>query len=370
MAKKTKDETVELLYINEEPIEINQKPSKKSKRKRKNKNVLKETMQENEIINLDNEIIIGLTPKPEEKEVKSKKEKENQNKNQNQNVKKKEDKSKKKKQVNSKANTKKKVEEKNNTKSKLSRKARIRIKILKWTGIVILLVGIVIFFMLSPIFNLKQIDVVGVQKLTAEQIIGLSEIKLEENIFKIKTSQIIEKLESLSYVESVEITKELPKTIKLTVKERKPKFIIELEGRYAYIDSKGYVLEISEEKLALPILCDYSTSIESIVDFENTKKLSDEDCRRVEMAEKIVSAAENNEILSYITSVSIESGTNIKVNLDNEKKVAYFGDCSNANIRILYLVMMIEREAGKEGIIFIDGDLHTQKPKPYFREKI
>lgn len=363
MAKKTKDETVELLYINEEPTETKQKPSKKNKKR--NKNVPKKTVQENEIINLDNEIIIGLTPKPKEKEVKSKKEKENQN------IEKKQSKERKAKQVNYNANTKKKSEGKNNNaKAKLSRKPIIRIKILKWTGIFILLIGIVIFFMLSPIFNVKQINVEGVQKLTAEEIINLSEIKLEENIFKIKTSQVAERIESLSYVESVEITKELPKTVKLTIKERKPKFIIELGDRYAYIDSKGYILEISEERLELPILYDYSTATENIVDFENTKKLSDEDCRRIEMAEKIVSAAENNNILSYITSVSIEDGANIKVNLDAEKKVAYLGDCSNANIRVLYLKKMIEEEAGKEGEAYINGDLHTKKPKPYFREKI
>ena len=59
MAKKTKDETIDLLYVNNKKG----KEKNKNQKKKRNNNVPKETLPQNDIINLDNEIIIGLTPK-------------------------------------------------------------------------------------------------------------------------------------------------------------------------------------------------------------------------------------------------------------------------------------------------------------------
>lgn len=55
MAKKTNDKTIDLLYVN----------NKKQKKQNRNKNLPKKAQPQNDIINLDDEIIIGLTPKPQ-----------------------------------------------------------------------------------------------------------------------------------------------------------------------------------------------------------------------------------------------------------------------------------------------------------------
>lgn len=352
MAKKTNDNTIDLLYLNQKP---DSPKKKKNDKKQKNKNVPKDTLPKKDIIDIDNEIVIGLTPKPDLKKVKKTKGKSNR------------------KQINKKQKNnqpvKKQVENNKNIQKK-SRKNIIRAKILKWTSIAVITTGIVIGFMLSPIFNVKQIDVEGIQKLSKEEIINLSQIQLNENTFKLKMSEIASKIENNTYVESVYINRELPSTIKIEVKERQPQYIIEIANGNAYIDSKGYILEISIEKLQLPLLIGYETEIANIIDFENTKKLSDEDCKKVEAVYSIIESARNNSILEYITSIDISNLSNIKLNIDGEKKVAYFGDGTNANLRILYLKKIIEEEKGKEGEAFINGDLHTLKPKPYFREKI
>lgn len=255
-------------------------------------------------------------------------------------------------------------------KPKQSKKGKIRNEILKWTSIFILAVGVVILFMLSPIFNIKQINVEGINKLTREEIISYSQVQLDVNMFKMQKQETIEKIQENSYVESASITRELPSTIKISIKERVPQYIIEIANGNAYIDSKGYILEISQEKLPLPIILGYGTSIESIIDFQNTKKLSDEDCTKIEAINKVFESAKNNGILTYITSINITNIDEIVLNLDTEQKVAYFGDCSNANLRILYLKKMLEDEKGHAGEAYINGNIHTLKPKPYFREKI
>lgn len=365
MAKKTNDNTIDLLYLNNKDDNKKQKKTKR-KAKSQNKNVPKNTVKQDNIIDLDNEIIIGLTPKSEKKQPKKDNVKKQKNKKQSQkNKPQKQPQRKNQKQARPNPKNTEKI---NNTKK--IKKNTIKLKVLKWTSMLILLVIIVIAFIFSPIFNVKQIKVEGIQKLVEEQVINLSQIQLNENMFKIKISEVEKKIEENTYVETVSITRELPKTIKITVKEREPLYIIETESGNAYIDSNGYIIEILEEKLPLPILIGYTTSNENIVNFQNTKKLSDEDCKRLETISSIVESAKNNDILQYITSIDMLEISNIKLNLDSESKVAYLGDGSNANLRILYLKTIIEEESGKAGEAYINGDLHTMKPKPYFRERI
>lgn len=348
MSKKTNDETIDLLYLN------NDNKKSTSKGKNKNKNVPKKSEPQKDIINLDNEIIIGLTPKQTPKlpknHVTPNKAKKVQTKRNVKSVSKK-----------------KKAKQDNNVKNNEK-----RLKILKWTSIVIIFIGAIVLFMLSPIFNVRQIDIEGIERLTKEEIVNLSQIKIDENTFKVKGVDVIARIEDNPYVETADIKRELPSGIKIVVKERIPQYIIEIANGNAYIDSKGYILEISTEKLQLPVLKGYETSNDSIIDFQNTKKLTDEDCNKLDTINQIYDAAKNNGILEYITSMDMTDIDEIKLNLDNEKKIAYLGNASNANLRILYLKKMIEEESGKEGEAFINGDLNTvkPKPKPYFREKI
>ncbi len=367
MSKKTKDETIDFLYIKkkdvgvgvpDDPKQNKRKKANKNKKSKKN-NSDKNAPKENDIINLDEELIIGLTPKPEPKKTKKEPKK-----NIKSNNKKQPNKSKPK---NSPQNAK---ESRPNEKVKpnQSQKSKIRKSILKWTSILILVIGVIILFMLSPIFDIKQINVEGNSKLTSEEIISYSQIQLDINMFKMQKQESIEKIQSNPYVESASIARELPSTIKISIKERVPQYIIEIANGNAYIDSKGYILEMSQEKLPLPIILGYQTSIENIIDFQNTKKLSDEDCKRIEVINKVFESARNNGILTYITSINITNIDDVVLNLDAEQKIAYFGDCSNANLRILYLKKMLEEENGRAGEAYINGNIHTLKP--YFREKI
>lgn len=258
----------------------------------------------------------------------------------------------------------------NKQKNKSKKTSKLKTKLVKWTSALALLVGISVLFLLSPIFNIKQISVEGIQHLSSEEIISLSNVKLDENTFKIAKSKVIENIKNNTYVDDVIINRELPSTLKITIKEKKPHYIIQIANGNAYVDSRGYILEISTESLSLPTLSGYCTSIENIVDFQNTKKLSDEDCKKLEVVNQVMESAKNNNIYSYITGVDIEDISDLKLKLDTEKKIVYLGDCSNANIRLLYLKSIIEQEAGKEGEVFINGDIQTLKPKPYFREKV
>lgn len=349
MAKKTKDETMEFFYADENESSNNKNQG--------NRNVPNKPVSKKNRINLDDEIIIGLTPKQEPKKDKPKKQVSNTKNN---------------------SKTKKKTKKTINKKAKVKKKKTIKSEIIKWTTIVLIIIAAVIIFLLSPVFNIRQVKVVntstkedGTSKVSEEEIISLAQISNNQNIFRLSAKQIINNIkDGNTYIEDVSITRDLPNAVTITVSERVPRYVIKIANGNVYIDSKGNILEISTEDINKIVITGYETSIENMVDYKNTKKLNDNDLSKINLINQVYQAAENNYILNYITSIDISDSSNIKVYLDGEGKVAYLGDCTNANLRILYLKTMIEKESGKEGEAYINGDTKTLKPRPYFREKV
>ena len=70
-----------------------------------------------------------------------------------------------------------------------------------------------------------------------------------------------------------------------------------------------------------------------------------------------------------VTSIDITNKNEYSIYIEEEKKKVHLGDNSNLNNKMLYVVAIIEEEKGKEGEIFVDGDLNS-KFQPYFREKV
>lgn len=250
------------------------------------------------------------------------------------------------------------------TGNKFNKKNSIVKAIVKWTTLVVALIVAIIIFMMSPLFDLVQIEVANNEKVSSETIISLSEIKIGENIYKNSKKQIIRNIKQNAYIESVKIDRKIPNKILITVKERKASFMLEHANSYAYINNQGYILEISEEKQNLPIIAGYVTNTEEI---KAGGRLEKEDLEKLEMVLKIIESANGNGIASLITKINIQDKQNYMIELENEKKIVYLGDASNLSNRMLYLKAILEEEKGSEGEIFINGDLH--KEAVYFRKK-
>ena len=53
---------------------------------------------------------------------------------------------------------------------------------------------------------------------------------------------------------------------------------------------------------------------------------------------------------------------------DSEQKIAYLGDCSDLETRMLYLAAILEKEKGNPGEIFVNINLNTDDA--FFRESV
>lgn len=344
MNKKTKKATTNLYDFDYESKK--EKKSKKKKADKKSASKIEKNGQAEKKKKYEDEIIIGVTRLPDKKKEENtkrgKKEKKSGSKKLIPKIPKKEN-----KKINNKPI--------NNQKGK-------KIKIF----IIILLVLIaIIAAMLSPLFNIKNIKVVGNSILQNEEIISLSGISLEENIFKVKKLKAIDNIKQNAYINDVAIHKKLPNTIEIQVKERQPSFMLEYGNGYVYLNNQGYMLEISSIKKEIPILQGTTTSKES---YKQGNRLNKEDLEKLGTVIKIMSVAKTHNIEKLITSIDITNSEDYKLRLEQEKKTVYLGDCSYLETRIASLLSILNNEKDIEGEVFINMNINVRKP--YFRESI
>lgn len=332
MAKKAKED-------------LNYKKNTKNKvNKNAKSNKITNPNKESNLFDFDKEIVIGMPKIPETKQQK--------NKRKNKNI----------------SNNKKKpaVTKKISKKQEMAiKKRKLILKIIRTIILIGILIGTLIYILLSPLFNIKDVTVTGNNKLSREEIISLSEIRTEENIFKTSKNDIKNKIKTNPYVENVKIRRKLPDKVEIIVVERVATYMLPFANSYVYINNQGYMLEITSQKANLPIITGFSTPEENLHEGE---RLLSEDLVKLGEVLQIIESANANGIQELITKIDISNRQDYTIMLEKEKKLVHMGDVSNLSTKMSYINKIIQDEAGIEGEIFVNTDL-TNKGA-VFREKV
>ncbi len=414
MVKKSKKVEVNNLYNFNAHDEDELKKNKKSKSKKKVKKVApkkksnveeKKENKENKFT-FDEEIVIGLAKiEPEaDKKAKKNKKKNKQKKinkkvntstknnlNENKSNKKYNNSNKKNKERERNNNNKNKEIESNKkqeeletdyltkTKSKKKSKKRLspeeqemrrkkierNLKITKYAFLTACILSAIIATMASPLFNIKEIKVEGNSKLTTNEIISISQIQTDENIYKTSIKKAKEKILENPYIKSVTVKRNLPSTVTITVEERKATYMIEYGSGYVYINNQGYILEVSNDKIEVPILQGCETTAEELVP---GKRLVNADLEKLSTVIKIMEVATDNDMQNLITRIDMQNKQNYKIVLETEEKVAYLGDDTDLTTKLLSIKSIVEKEKGIAGEIFVNMDLKNSYPT--FRQSV
>lgn len=247
------------------------------------------------------------------------------------------------------------------------RKRKIVLKILKWLTLIAIIIGGIIYAMLSPIFNIEEIVVQGNVKISSQTITSLSGLHTDENIFKYRTSDVEEQIKQEAYIDTVEVERKLPNTVVITVGERKATYKLAYGNAYAYINNQGYILEVTSVKGTIPLITGYYTSQE---DIKAGNRLCTEDLERLDDILEIMEAASSvdDNLRKKIKGIDISNKNNYVLDLKNEKKIVNMGDVSDLSTKMLWINEFIKREDGVEGTIMLNVDL--DKDMPYFNEKV
>lgn len=318
---------------------------KKNKANKKTKsNNVSARNKNDELFDFDKEIVIGMPRISDDKEKNKKNKKTSVNTNKN----------------------------KQNAKKKLTKQQQIAIKkkkailkIVKVLTLIIVIIGVSIYVALSPLFNIKEINVTGNSKLSKEEIISLSELKTDENTFKVSKKNIKNKVKANAYIENVKIRRKLPDKVEIIVVERVATYMIPFANSYTYINNQGYMLEITSQKAEMPAIVGISTPEEEL---HEGQRLISEDLVKLGEVLQIMESANANELVDLITKIDISNRQDYILTLEKEKKAIHLGDVSNLSTKMAYVKKILNDEKGVEGEILVNTDL-TNKGA-VFREKV
>ncbi len=266
-----------------------------------------------------------------------------------------------------------KIQQEEVKKRKLSQEEKRRKKrnkkiflVLEIVLIIGMIAGGVAFAMISPIFNIKNIEVLNNERVSSETIISLSELKPEQNIFRFRKNSVSHKIKENAYIKEVKIQRKLPGTIQIEIEERQHDYSVDFLGKYAYISKQGYILEIAEEAKQKIIMQGIETPEDQVV---AGGRLNKEDLEKLEDVIKIMNATKEYELDTKVTSIDITNKNEYSIYLETEKKKVYLGDATNLSNKMLYVNAILEEEKEKAGEIFANGDFNN-KFRVYFRESL
>ena len=256
-------------------------------------------------------------------------------------------------------NIKKKVKKRHKKKKKNMQRRK---RIITVISLIIILLSILVLILFSGLFNIKKITVINNSKITTEEIIKNSTLAVGNNMFKTLNTTIRENIKKNPYIEDVKITKKLDGEIILDIKERTPTYMLQRENDYVYINNQGYILEISQTPLDLPIIRGNKTQ-----ELTPGGRLEVDDLKKLDTVIQIMEAAKSNGINEIITTIDISDGNNFILEIPNENKTVQFGDGTDINVKILWIVALVEKEKGIAGEIVLNV---PDIKKVYFREKV
>ena len=234
----------------------------------------------------------------------------------------------------------------------------------KLVVIFFILVGIGVFAFISPIFNIKKIEVNGNDKIDESTISSLSGINIGKNIFQVSKKHVINNIKENPYINNVEIYRKLPGTLELKVEEREIAYQVKIINSYVYLDYQGYILEISSKKEKVPLIEGFTTNQDTLL---NGKRLDNNDIKLLRTILRIIETAKSSEIDKLISKISVKDNKYI-LELSKENKLVYLGDATDLTNRMTYVKIIVDKEKGKTGKVFVDKDINNGF-KPYFREE-
>ncbi|MBR1859688.1 MAG: FtsQ-type POTRA domain-containing protein [Selenomonadaceae bacterium] len=136
-------------------------------------------------------------------------------------------------------------------KSKTKRRSTKRL----FKGLIYLLITVVVIGILVyvPFFTLSEIKLTGATYLTKEDIVKIGNIYFGEPLFKLETDEVTKRLLKDLRIEAVTVRRELPHTLEINVKERKPLATIVCDYGYLDLDRNGKVIDSYKNLKSMPI---------------------------------------------------------------------------------------------------------------------
>ena len=123
-------------------------------------------------------------------------------------------------------------------------------------GAALLFALIVVWAMFfSPLLRVKEVKLLAAERTTLQEVEEVTGLPgSNENLLLLSTGGVESDIETLPWVESAEVDRTLPGTVKVRLVERVPALVLSLGAAKWTIDIEGNVLATGEAEAGLPVL--------------------------------------------------------------------------------------------------------------------
>lgn len=235
-------------------------------------------------------------------------------------------------------------------KTKKRRKAKRRVRPGCLISVAALFFAFVLLF-LTPVFNITKIEVEGNESVKTSEIVSASGINKNKNIFSVNLGKAKEKVLKVPYVESVKITRKLPKTIEIKVTEGKVVSYIQWDKKLVGISESGQVLCIVSKVPATrkaPVVKGITIKSECVVG----KKVEVRESVRYETLMRFVKTFEDRNMTEDITVFDITKTEYISI-MHRDKLKIEFGSTTDYEHKFSFIEALTE-SMGKD----VEGELN------------
>lgn len=137
-----------------------------------------------------------------------------------------------------------------------ARRGAVRgLKVMVWTLVLALVatgLGLILYF--TPLMSARDILVIGTGEVTAEEVIGVAEVKEGTPLLQVNTDVVAERVAAIRRVASARVQREYPSTLRITIVERIPIAVKDFpDGPHLY-DRDGVDFATGPAPLNLPYL--------------------------------------------------------------------------------------------------------------------
>jgi len=126
-------------------------------------------------------------------------------------------------------------------KLKEARKKKANRRLLFYLAVFFVLISIIVYLQ-SPLSHIKQIDINDNYVLSKEDVIKISDVALDTNIWMLNTGSTKKKVENHPVIESVTVKRKLPFTVEINVNEHHIVGFLKEESMYHPVLENGMII--------------------------------------------------------------------------------------------------------------------------------
>lgn len=103
-------------------------------------------------------------------------------------------------------------------------------------------------------FSIKDVQITGTKRMSKDDVLAQTEIKPGMNLLAVNMENVESLLAGNPWIESSQVTRVLPDTLKIRVVEREPSFLVQYEDKLCYADGEGRIIDTvaSDTFVSLP----------------------------------------------------------------------------------------------------------------------